>query len=323
MAVGVNARTAFSLFFPPILSEFGWDRGLTAGAFSFGFVASMAFNPLIGRVMDRWGVRPVMLSGALMTSAGLALAPLIQAPWHLYLTLGFLVAGGTTCMAYSGHSLFLPNWFVRRRGMAMGIAFSGVGVGSIVIMPWLQGLIARSGWRWACVAMAALLPATALALNLVQRTRPEAMGLTPDGDAPADRSSGRPRPAANVIDAAWVAIDWTLGRAIRTSRFWWVGFGFFTGLFAWYLVQVHQTKYLIEIGFAPAVAAWALGAVGLAGIVGQIGLGALSDRIGREWVWTLACAGFAGCYLLLLALPASPTHGLLYLMVAFQGVLGS
>jgi MFS family permease len=87
-------------------------------------------------------------------------------------------------------------------------------------------------------------------------------------------------------------------------------------------VQVHQTKYLIEIGFAPTVAAWALGAVGLAGVVGQIGLGALSDRIGREWVWTLACLGFAACYALLLALGTNPTPALLYLMVACQGILG-
>ena len=55
MAIGVNARTAFSLFFPPIIGEFGWERGLTAGAFSFGFVVSAAVSPLIGRMMDRFG----------------------------------------------------------------------------------------------------------------------------------------------------------------------------------------------------------------------------------------------------------------------------
>jgi len=57
MAIGVNARTTFSLFFPPILLEFGWERGVTAGAFSFGFVASSIVSPLIGRLMDRAGHR--------------------------------------------------------------------------------------------------------------------------------------------------------------------------------------------------------------------------------------------------------------------------
>ena len=109
---------------------------------------------------------------------------------------------------------------------------------------------------------------------------------------------------------------------MRTARFWWVFLGFFSGLFAWYAVQVHQTKYLIEIGFSPAVAAYALGFVGLGGVVGQIGLGHLSDRVGREWVWTLASAGFILCYVLLILMRQHPTPTLLYLMVACQGMLG-
>ena len=142
MALSVTARTAFSLMFPPIVDEFGWDRGLAAGAFSFGFLVSGILGPVLGRLIDRRGPRAVMLLGVVMVSAGLGLAPLVTAPWHLYLTLGVLVAGGTVCLGYTGHALFLPNWFVRRRGLAIGIAFSGVGVGSITILPWMQRLIA-------------------------------------------------------------------------------------------------------------------------------------------------------------------------------------
>ena len=108
-----------------------------------------------------------------------------------------------------------------------------------------------------------------------------------------------------MVDPAWAAVDWTLGRAMRTARFWWIAFGYFCGLYAWYAVQVHQTKYLIEIGFSPAVAAWALGLVSLAGIPGQIALGHVSDRIGREWVWTAGCLGFAACYAALIALQSA------------------
>jgi putative ABC transport system substrate-binding protein len=85
---------------------------------------------------------------------------------------------------------------------------------------------------------------------------------------------------------------------------------------------VHQTKYLVEIGFSPGYAAWALGFVSLAGIPGQIGLGYLSDRIGREWVWAVGGLGFAICYIALLLMRESPTPALLYLMVLSQGVLG-
>jgi MFS family permease len=316
MGLGINARTAFSLLFPPILDEFGWERGLTAGAFSVGFLVTTVFTPWMGAVMDRRGPRFVIGAGALAVGAGLALAPLVRAPWHLYLTLGVLVSGGTLACGYTAHALFLPNWFVRKRGLAIGIAFSGVGVGSILMLPWIQTVIVRSGWRAACYATAAIVLLTLVPLNLLQRRRPEDLGLRPDGDAAPLGSATRVHPA-NVVDPAWASIEWTLARAARTARFWWIVVGFLGGLFAWYAVQVHQTKYLIEIGFAPAQAAWALGLVGFAGIAGQIALGHLSDRIGREWVWTLSCGGFVLCYVALLALPTRPTPVLLYVMVGY------
>ena len=321
MGIGVNARTAFSLLFPPIIDEFGWERGVTAGAFSFGFLVSAVLTPTLGRIMDRAGPRTVMELGVGLMGVGLLLAPFTSEPWHLYLTLGVLVGGGSVCLGYSGQSLFLPNWFVRRRGLAMGLAFAGVGVGSITLLPWVQLLIESAGWRAACLAMGLLLVVVLAPINLLLRKQPQDMALQPDGDA-APAADVAARPASNVVDVAWAAVDWTLARAIRTARFWWIAFGYFCGLYAWYAVQVHQTKYLIEIGFSPLVAAWALGLVSLAGIPGQIALGHLSDRIGREWVWTASSLGFVVCYLALILLQQSPTMPLLYAMVLAQGVLG-
>src|ERR1700723_4307196 len=145
MAIGVNARTAFLLLFPPILGEFGWDRGVTAGAFSFGFVVSAASSPLIGRLMDRLGPRSVMELGVALMAAGLLLAPPTTQPWHLYLTIGVLVGAGSICLGYSGQSLYLPNWFNRRRGLAIGLAFAGVGIGSITLLPLGQHMIEQNG----------------------------------------------------------------------------------------------------------------------------------------------------------------------------------
>jgi MFS family permease len=153
MAIGVTARTSFSLLFPPIVEEFGWERGATAGAFSFGFLVSGVLSPLIGRMMDRFGPRAVMELGVVLMASGLLLAPLTTQIWHLYLTIGMLVGGGSICLGYSGQSLFLPNWFVRKRGLAIGIAFAGVGIGSIIMLPLVQLVIERTGWRTACTAM--------------------------------------------------------------------------------------------------------------------------------------------------------------------------
>ena len=320
MGVGVNARTAFSLLFPPILDEFGWERGVTAGAFSFGFLVSAILSPTLGKLMDRYGPRLQMEVGVVAVAAGLFLAPLVTRPWHLYATLGVLVGGGSVCLAYTGHSFFLPNWFVRRRGLALSVAFSGVGVGSIILLPWVQTLIARAGWRTACWTLGVVVLVLLAPLNLLVKRRPEDVGLQPDGDAAA--VAGAAAKPSNVVDAAWVAIEWTLARAMRTARFWLIFAGYFCALYAWYAVQVHQTKYLVEIGFTPSHAAWALGFVSLAGIPGQIALGHVSDRVGREWVWSVGSLGFVVCYVALLLLQHAPTPALLYLMVLAQGMLG-
>jgi MFS family permease len=271
--------------------------------------------------MDRRGPRVVMELGVGMMAAGFILATLVRQPWQLYATLGVLVGGGSVCLGYTGQSLFLPNWFVRHRGLAISLAFAGVGVGSIVLLPLAQVLIERSGWRAACWAAALLVLVLLAPLNLLLKRRPEELGLQPDGDG-APGGAATAHHAANVVDAAWTAVDWTLGRALRTGRFWWIAVGYFCALFSWYAVQVHQTKYLLEIGFSATAAAWALGLVGLVGIPGQIALGHLSDRIGREWAFTVGSLGFALCYLFLLLLQHAPSTYFLYLMVVAQGLLG-
>src|SRR5271169_3815352 len=277
MAIGVNARTAFSLLFPAILDEFGWDRGMTAGAFSFGFLVSAIVTPGVGWLMDRRGPRLVIEMGVLLMGSGLLLATLVHTPWQLYLTLGALVGGGVNCLAYTGQSLYLTRWFVRRRGLALSIAFSGVGLGSVTLLPWLQSVIENSGWRAACWALGILVFVLLAPPNLLLRRRPEDIGLVPDGIQAASAGSDR---SVNIVDPRWAAVDWTLPRALGTTRFWWIALGYFCGLFAWYSVQVHhQTKYLIDIGFSPNTAAWALGAVSLVAVPGQIALGHLSDRI--------------------------------------------
>jgi MFS family permease len=321
MAIGVTARTSFSLLLPPLIDEFGWDRGRVAGAFSFGFLVSAFLSPIAGRLMDRHGPRLVIESGVFLMAGGLLLAQTIETPWQLYATLGVMVGCGANLMSFTAQSLYLPNWFVRRRGLAISIAFSGVGAGAIVLLPWLQTMITQDGWRASCRAMGLLALFVVGPLNLFVRRRPGDIGLLPDGAKRTVESETVHGPP-NIVDPSWASIEWTLARATRTSRFWWIVLAYFCALFAWYAVQVHQTKYLTEIGFSPLEAAWALGIVSVVAIPGQIGLGALSDRVGREFVWSVGCCGFAICYAALIALAQAPSHALLYLMVISQGFLG-
>ncbi|MDH3234546.1 MAG: MFS transporter [Alphaproteobacteria bacterium] len=322
LGIGVSVRTSFSLLFPPILDEFKWDRGVTAGIYSVGFLCSMLLSPFIGALIARFGPAPLISAGAVAVSGSLMLTTVATTQFHLFLTLGTGVVGGSVVLAYISHSYFLPFWFTKRRGLAIGIAFSGVGVGAMVLFPWVQSIISAEGWREACWTMAILLLAVVLPLNLFfQRGRPEDMGLKPDGEGKPGKKPASP-PVDNVVDRAWVETDWSLMRASRTARFWWLAIGYFAGMYAWYAVLIHQTKYLSEIGFSVEIAAFALGLVGMMGVAGQIGLGALSDRIGRELTWVLGCVGFAACYVLLLAMQAAPSQAMLYLMVITQGAIG-
>lgn len=321
MAIGVTGRTAFSLLMPPLIDEFKWDRGLAAGAFSFGFLVSAALSPIVGRVMDARGPRIVILTGVALMSAGLLLAPLVTSPWHLYVTLGVAVGGGANMMTYTAHSQFLPNWFVRRRALAISIAFAGAGVGAVLLLPWLQTIILAKGWRASCVAMGWLVLFGIAPLTPLMKKGPADVGQSPDGDSASPDMAAK-RNAATIVDPVWAATAWTLGRAVRTVRFWWIVLGYFLALIAWYAVQVHQTKYLLEIGFSPLVAAWALGAVSVIAIPGQILLGGLSDRIGREWIWTVGCLGFVFSCAALLGLEHWQSSALLYSMVFAQGFFG-
>lgn len=325
MAVGVNVRTGFSLLYPPLLAEFGWDRAVTAAAFSIGFLAATVYAPAIGILLDRYGPRVVVSGGALMGAIGLAGATAMTEPWHLYVTLGLMVVGGSTAMAYIGHSVFLPNWFVARRGMAIGIAFSGVGVGSMVMFPTMQLIIDDYGWRAACWALAIALLVIVVPLNvLFQRQRPQDMGLHPDGIDPGAAHAGGAADgsADNIVDEVWANTVWTLPKALRTARFWLIFVGYATGLFAWYTIVVHQTQYILDQGFSAAHAALALGLVPLFGAIASIGFGSLSDQIGREWGYSIGCLGFVICYGALLVMQSDPAMGWLVVVIVAQGLMG-
>src|SRR5262249_57470159 len=116
MAWGVTAGTSYSVLMPRRIGEFGWDRGLAAGAFSFGFLVSAVLSPLVGRVLDVRGPRVVILTGVLVLTAGLALAPSIERPWQLYLILRVLVGRGGHMITHLVDSQFLAHWVVPAAG---------------------------------------------------------------------------------------------------------------------------------------------------------------------------------------------------------------
>ena len=160
---------------------------------------------------------------------------------------------------------------------------------------------------------------------IFQRHRPEELGLEVDGDRSSNANtklSDSVNLNTRIVDQYWYDKEWTLSTAMRTGKFWWLIVSFSTALYAWYAVQVHQTKYLIDVGVSAEFAAFALGLVGLTGVIGQISLGAFSDKFGREIAWTIALMGFLLTYACLFLIKFFPSMTLIYLMVGLQGFIG-
>lgn len=325
MGIAVNMRSAFSIYYVAMLEDFSWSRGVTALAFSLSMAAYTVFVPFCGILMDRYGPRLIMALGSLVLAVGMGFSASISQLWHFYLFQGILVGLGSGVLTYTGHSLFLPHWFVRMRGLAIGIAFSGAGIGSILLLPFAQYLNTQLGWRTSYLILGIITAAALIPLNAIwQRHKPEDVGELPDGDSPTKASQDRGKTSqvvSNIVDKEWAATEWTLARAIKTARFWYVAVAFFLSLLTWYLLLVHQTKYIVDHGFDKLLAAYILGLGGLFGIVGQVAWGHISDRIGRETVWAVGALGQILSILFLLSIEYFPGSWPLYGMSLAQGLL--
>src|SRR5262245_49761528 len=158
-AVWVTLAVTFGLFFSfpvflvPLFEEFGWSRGATAAAFSISSIVQGLLSPVVGVLVDRVGPRRVILSGTAVLGGSCLLSSRIDSLWSLYLVVGGLAAAGACAVGWVPSGMLIARWFADRRGTMMGIAFSGMGTGILVIGPLAQWLIERHGWRGAYLAL--------------------------------------------------------------------------------------------------------------------------------------------------------------------------
>lgn len=268
MAYG--AQYSFGVFFTAMLDEFGWSRASLSGAFSLYALAYSIFGLVAGRLTDRWGPRAVIAAGGVFLGAGLAAMSRVSETWHPYILYGVVAAVGMST-AFVPVSATVARWFVRRRGLAVGLAFGGMGLGTLVLPPVAQVLSTRIGWRWAYVAFGAAVCAVLSLAATVMRRDPESAGLQPDGDIAVAPEAAAPRGPA-----------WTLGTAPRTRSFWML-FGIFAA--TWVPVfgpLVHLVPMARALGVPPLPAATLVSALGLSALFGRLLMGAISDAAGRR-----------------------------------------
>lgn len=298
-ALAYGVWYSYAVFFVALLREFGWTRAETAGAFSVFVLVHGAAGVLTGRLTDRFGARAVAAGGGALLAAALAACSTVTALWQLYLFFGVAVAVGVAAIGYVPMIALLRHWFSQRLGTATGITMSGVGFGILVFVPAAQGLLDALGWRATYLALAALMLLVPVAVLLFLRDAPEQVGQVPEGVL-GSAGALRPSDDGRVVDRRWAGETWTLWRAAQTWRFWLMLTAFAAMYYTSQTVFVHQVALLTDAGYSVLLAASVAGLIGGVSIVGKLGWGILSDRLGREVVYTLG----AGCVLVALALLA-------------------
>jgi MFS family permease len=248
-----SVSTVFGLFIIPMQDALGWSRATIVLATTIAAVLGAIAAPLVGPIVDRYGGRVLLTVTAVVGGAFIALTSLVQAPWQFFLVYGML---GTAVIQSAGiqvTSVVVAKWFLVKRGRALGFAFAGLSLGSLVMVPVLTLAIDQGGWRMGFVVLGGILAlGIALPSALFLRREPEDMGLLPDG-VPRD-------PAALVTNTGPQAAEatWTLRQALRTRTLWLL-------MFAWLLASFPLTAYFIHVipylrgekGFASlANAAW-------------------------------------------------------------------
>jgi MFS family permease len=290
-AVGYGVYYSFTVFFVAMLEEFGWSRAATAGVFSVYLLVIGFGGILSGRLIDRFGPSRVVPVGGMMIVLGLVASSRLSQLWEYYLYFGLIcgvglaLAGWVPCVAVVG------NWFLARRGLAIGIASAGIGLGIVVIVPLSQWLISEYGWRSAYLILAVVaLVGIAPQAALLQVGRPEDIGMKPDGPAPAEGAQRQPDPKRRryvVVDEKWAAVSWTVESAMRTARFWLIMANVFLSILTNQMLWAHQAAYLVDSGYDKMLAASLVGFAGLISMPAKVLWGIASDRFGRELTFIL------------------------------------
>jgi sugar phosphate permease len=297
---GVN--DAFGVFFVAILEEFGWSRAALAGVFSCARLTEGSISVAVGMLSDRFGLRRLVPLSACLVAFGLILASYAQSLWMLYVAYGLVFAVGYCGVGELSHVPVISRWFVRQRGMAIGLAMAGMGLGILLVVPLAQTFILHFGWRRAYVALAIVVLVGIIPPTLLwQRERPEDMGLLPDGE---QRPPPPPLPASAATPAMGRAPatekEWTLRQALGSPALWMLFVVRILTPLGMMMVVPHHVVYLVGQGFDKLVAAFAFGSLGAFSFTGRILFGWLSDRLGTVQTMMLSYSiSIVGTFLLL------------------------
>ena len=298
LAVNYGARYSFGVFVKPMVAEYHWSRTVISAGMSIMVLAYGIGGIFAGRIVDHIAPRWIITTGASLLAAGLLLTAVIREPWQFYVTYGILGGFGSACMGVVVCSSSVGKWFVRQRGLALGVASIGIGIGTMAMVPLAGYIVTVHGWKtgFACIGVLVLIIGAGLSQWLMGKTKPEDYGLRPDGENREEKGL-RPNPAAFGVRHERPSIRPVLGN----SQFWMIVLCYSLAVMAEMSVMVHQVPYALDRQIDKIAAASSLGIIGMTSTLGRFFFGWLCDRIGDAKY--AAALGFflmtAGMFLLL------------------------
>ena len=286
---------SFGPFFKAIADDLGGSRFGVSGALTTFMVATALMGPFLGRAVDGGSIRKIMTVGILILATGFFLLSWSQNLVQFYAILALVVGLGAAMIGDLTASALVANWFVRRRGMALGVATMGISLSGVVMAPLATYLIEAVGWRhtfriYGLLALVVIFPL----VRLLVVTRPEDVGLLPDNDPP-------PEPEPTVVEAAPVpgapalqpAVPPTGTGVLRNPNFWLIATVVSLTFSPNSGTLTHIIPHVTDLGYSAGRAAFVLSTIAFLGVIGKVVFGWVSDRIDKRVAMFLAVIGQA------------------------------
>ena len=189
---GMGVRSAPGVIIVPLERAFGWSVGTISGAVSLNILLMGLLGPFIAALMERFGLKTVLLACMALLLGGTTLSTFMSAPWQLYMTWGVMIGIGSSAGAIGMATAVVNRWFVDSRGFAIGIMFSANAAGQLIFLPLLAALSERYGWQAVSVAVSVAIAALMPALFFLLPEAPDRVGLLAYGatEPPIPRPRG-------------------------------------------------------------------------------------------------------------------------------------
>ena len=310
MIVGSLMIHSFTAYFPLLQTQFGWSRVVLSGAFALSRTESGLLGPLQGWLIDKFSPRMMVRVGMVMFGVGFMLFSQIDTVLDYYVTFT-IMAVGSSVAGFLTVATTVVNWFERRRGLAMGIAMSGFGIGGLLV-PGIAWSLTSLGWRPTAFLSGVLIIIVGMPIAQLMRQRPEEYGYLPDGASPSSEERTSTSIAPSEEDSFQKSQESSAGsggdgitgftarEAMRTHAFWLLGVGHSMALFTVGAVSLHLIPHIVDsVGLSITTAASAVAVMTIFNIMGQLGGGFLGDKFNKRTLAAIAMLVHAVALLIL------------------------